>query len=813
MTPAASHALTPSSRRHPCPICGRNEDGDCRISDTLVLCHRGGSFSPPDGIKKGEKVTGKNGLIWAYAGESSDGRCATFVIHEEKGPQERSKPLRSVQLASSPLTDPQRSSRLPKEVRLSSLLSSPPQDLATPPWWYSERQVTAREGNAKGKPYHLDPEGNWVDRAGPSPWPLYGLGYLQDRTDGWLLELEGEKCAAVAISRFGLAAVSQPGHNHKTDAILSRYLALKESGAEGVVYVADNDETGVKKGQKCRECASEAGLPFLLLRAEEVWPGMPKGGSIDDVADVDRALVLQQLSAAIGAACLSDGVEEDDDGKNEAERVDLDRLLSSEDQTLCLADILPASLAGQLALRAASFPIDEKALLLPLLCATASVIGNRAEVLVKDGWAEPFVLWGANVSNASDMKTPAAAVYSKPLGKWQAQLHKADKLQKDVWAMQRNAAKAKGLSKEDLAAWEIENPAPPPTRELFVQDATLEAVSRISGSARYFGLLSFCDELAAWFSALRRGQSAMDQRPNWLSLWAGGVLKVDRATVEPIFVANTAHSIFGNLTRSRFSELLAADQQSNDRASGGKDQDGMAARFLLMSVENPVWQFNDICADVTDQILDLWQWIDSRLCPRSEDGQPVSFQFDPEARAVLMAFCNQIAVEARENSSSDRAQWLGKLRGSSVRMAGTLHALSEAVEGESLSTMVEMGSVEKTIRLSRHLISQYDALHAEAGSGSGALPAAVASLAVRGAKWRREKGKEPVTLAKLRDWSLPSRNATAKERREWLEMVCETYPQIGLAEKNGGRSVVFLPAYSDQKQSDQWQRVIAEQGG
>ena len=46
--------LKPSSKNYPCPICGRTHDGDCRISNDLVLYHHSSSHHPPNGVQPGE---------------------------------------------------------------------------------------------------------------------------------------------------------------------------------------------------------------------------------------------------------------------------------------------------------------------------------------------------------------------------------------------------------------------------------------------------------------------------------------------------------------------------------------------------------------------------------------------------------------------------------------------------------------------------------------------------------------------------------------------------------------------------------------
>lgn len=45
-----------SSRRNPCPVCGRDKDDKCRWNDDFILCYAGNSFSPPGFLKVGDRI-------------------------------------------------------------------------------------------------------------------------------------------------------------------------------------------------------------------------------------------------------------------------------------------------------------------------------------------------------------------------------------------------------------------------------------------------------------------------------------------------------------------------------------------------------------------------------------------------------------------------------------------------------------------------------------------------------------------------------------------------------------------------------------
>ena len=276
-----SDGFKASGKGNPCPICGRVKDGDCRIGAEIVLCHHGSSHHPPEGLKPGETHIGADGQQWAYTKDTSDGRAATYVIHQPL-PVVASQPRR-IQFAPLPEVTAEPPSHLPNGQRLK----------------YSDTQtvvVVVAGDSKKHIPHHINSSGKEVKGAGAEPWPLWKqANAIKYGAGKWIIETEGEKCTAW-LSAAGLVAVSQPGHDTNEHSITGRYKALRASGVAGVAYLADNDETGVAKGAKCQKAAATAELPFLLLQAAEVWPGICAGGSIDDApgSAQERAQVLQK---------------------------------------------------------------------------------------------------------------------------------------------------------------------------------------------------------------------------------------------------------------------------------------------------------------------------------------------------------------------------------------------------------------------------------------------------------------------------------------------------------------------------------------
>lgn len=297
MTASSKPRWFPSSKRNPCPICGRTKDGDCRTSpDGLeVLCHH------PKDLRPGHDVIEADGVKWAFTGNTKDGRAGHFTIDKPRpgrknGGNVISFPARPAAPQPAPPPPP---AAMPAEPPSLALLKAA-RPAKGSPYYYSETQRVNRaplpDGGKRFYCEHLV-GGRWADKQGPDPWFTFNHGDCLE-AEGWPLEVEGEKCAEL-VAAAGWVGISQPGHAHSVEQIRERYEALSMEGTPGIIYLADNDAEGKRRAQQAVEAAALAGLPLIVLHAGEVWPDLPVGGSIDDHtgANIESALVWLEQAA------------------------------------------------------------------------------------------------------------------------------------------------------------------------------------------------------------------------------------------------------------------------------------------------------------------------------------------------------------------------------------------------------------------------------------------------------------------------------------------------------------------------------------
>ncbi|MEI6830112.1 MAG: DUF3987 domain-containing protein [Synechococcaceae cyanobacterium ELA445] len=616
------------------------------------------------------------------------------------------------------------------------------------------------EGKKSFIPYHLE-GGKWQAGAGTDLWPLWKEELLLAHCRGRrILEFEGEKCAQWSQAG-GLLATTQPGHAHTEEAIQARYARLNAAGVEGVYYMPDNDQMGQDKAQRCASSAKAAGFPFQILSPPAVWPelGQVTGGSIDNAngSPVERVEAIKRAIEAgharpPSAECVVASEDKELAQASAAEH------LANLNTHIDLESVLPPMLAKRLSTRAAAFPIDPVALLVPLLCTVAGVIGTRCRVVVKRGWSEPLVIWGGNVIPPGALKSPVGEVFCNPLKELQQgsfDAHKSATQVQKVIDDHRGSDDGKQDNRD----------TPPPPRRWVVMDATYERVAEMIAAPNTVGLVSFQDELATWFANLDR-QVGSGARPGWLSLWSGGAAFIDRKVANSSFAYKTAVSLFGNIQPEKLQQLI--QKSGDDPASAG---DGLWSRFLWCRPPSSAWRYVPDGCDIRPEILAMLRGLDT--VPTG-----LELHLSPEAIELMVPWLESWSEEGL-NSSPARSAFLAKLRGYTVRLAGIAHLLecyenSSVLPGPAFSTFdTTVGTVamDRALLMATFFLAQFDAISTEMGGGS--LPTDVASFL----RWVKEGDRKEVRPRDLLTGPRFARGWKTADGLAFLKRVAEGHEQ------------------------------------
>jgi hypothetical protein len=766
---ATAQDWLPSGKSRPCPVCGRTKDGDCRISsDELeVICHH------PKDLKPGEVVDG-----WAFTGNTSDDRAGHFTLDKPRAgaPSRPGKvvPIRPpapAAAAAAPAPDPATVTlaRLPEPGQEPPAHWPNGQKLAYGSDGRQWVKVVVKDGEKNHYANHLDASGKAIYKAGPDPWPLWGESTALEHGSGrWIVEAEGEKCAAW-FHAAGLVAVSQPGHAHTLDAIQARYARLVAAGVAGVVYLADHDEKGAEKAQRCRFAAARArtgdqfaGLPFITVPAAEVWPGLPAGGSIDDapgtaaervatfVAHLQQRKQEQQAAPPTGAGAAPtptpEGIEsclrqEISEGISEAALATLITTLSLESDIHAstiqqvanrLKDEHRRKLEVQAEAQAIAAEADRQELgqaLTPayiLPPAIAAAIQIRTRYLPCDGPSAvlPFLTAAAGlVKLGTQVQASAAAGYSVPINIFSCLVGKSGAMKSPVGRLtveaptQELQAELARANQLDYSQWEETckelkkgepRPAKPRPKRLKVSDFTGEALADQlqTQETHGLGLLIHRDELSGLFGSLNayRGGKGGDEQ-QLLELFDGGGLNSLRVMGDRHY-SRSQVSIYGSTQPDVLRQLVAEG-----------DASGLWARFLFVplperAVKLPIATNVAEVAEVEGAAETL-----AKVCRSIYTMPPQTYHLSPAAAEQFARYHYSRQQAALAAATGAESALYGKSAGKVLRVAGVLHLLQIATGQASNSDRIEPPTIERATALVDHLDAWALSFHAEVAAG------------------------------------------------------------------------------------------------
>jgi putative DNA primase/helicase len=171
---------------------------------------------------------------------------------------------------------------------------------------YSPTQGVVRyqwqdETNPKGRDktfsqFHIDPDGKKVWTKGDAPWPAYRidevvelLKTVPDSEPVVIPMLEGEDNVEIA-RRIRLVALTLQGSNWSDPEIQKMLETLRATGKNvSIAVIADNDDTGIKKGKSVWLVARHIQFPCLIIDPCAIDADIPEKGDIREFLEVMEA--------------------------------------------------------------------------------------------------------------------------------------------------------------------------------------------------------------------------------------------------------------------------------------------------------------------------------------------------------------------------------------------------------------------------------------------------------------------------------------------------------------------------------------------
>ena len=534
----------------------------------------------------------------------------------------------------------------------------------------------------------LLPDGSgWVWKGLPKPLPLYHLPELvATKPGGRVWVVEGEKTAEAARALGLVATTSVGGAKRAKGADWGPTAGLE------LVISPDRDTAGDDYAADVTGLALAAGaLSVRVVNLLDLWADLPEGGDMADFVertggDTDA---MGKLRADVEA--LADRAQA------------IEPQSPSQDTALAFTpfpvDALPSPIQRFVLESATAIGCDSSFLVLPLLSALASAIGNTYRISLKRKWSEPAIIWTAIVAASGTKKSPPIELALEPIRKRQDEA-----MRRHVEAMTQYAD-TMAKYERDTGQWRNSstNTAPPTKPEVpiaeryWTDDATVEAlVTLLQQNPR--GLLMARDELSGWFDFGRyangKGGAVVAK---FLEMFGGRAMMADRRGGNgPIYIPHAAVSITGSITPDALRRALGEEYLAN----------GLAARLLYADPPRKVllWTEADVSPEAEAAIVKVFDRLYSLRLERSEDGQdrPHLLPLAPDGKVAWVRFYNEHAREQMKLSGDEAAAW-SKLEGYAARFALIVHLCRWASDDPTLADFgtIDAASVAAGVAMTR----------------------------------------------------------------------------------------------------------------
>ena len=223
----------------------------------------------------------------------------------------------------------------------------------------------------------------------------------------------------------------------------------------------------------------------------------------------------------------------------------------------------------------------------------------------------------------------------------------------------------------------------PKAKQLRFQDITMEAITKVLGESKR-GIFVFVDELRGWISSFNKYNAGGGDREQWLSLYSGVPITVNRKGEDDItFVADPYVSVIGGIQPGILPKLFGGENMDN----------GFFYRMLF--VNNPaegepmLWKSIDLPSGCEEE----WKQFLTKMLDvsgyNSDDETLKVYSFNEDAWEVVRQWQNDTEIENSERGSLSDIAIFRKTQDYCLRFCLIIHAMREAAGEIPLSTIVD----------------------------------------------------------------------------------------------------------------------------
>lgn len=362
-------------------------------------------------------------------------------------------------------------------------------------------------------------------------------------------------------------------------------------------------------------------------------------------------------------------------------------------QVKCSSDLLPNALGDALRRLAGELGIPVEACYLVVLCTAASLLFGETRLVIDShfGIETRPILWGGLVGDVGNGEHRLINTLIRPLEELQRRRNiRHQSLLDECKAAQRR-------SKGKATLWDLLGLPEPIT--LYTSACTIEAIGLTLIRQPGQGLLLAPDGLEKLLRAERDPQSRQGSDPfQWLQMYEGRALQIDREGDNPIFVRRPSVSIVGGIQMSALRTL------GRKFVELGIDIWSRFAwvRVPFVSVPNSV-----------DRTSSLPQQMLTDIYHRLQGIPPMQHKLDREGRELWSKWCQKFIgpVTGKPVDVFRAIRHRAQLR--AARIALILHCLDAVCSEDRLDVIVPADTLRRGMKFASWLQKQSEAIFSE----------------------------------------------------------------------------------------------------
>jgi hypothetical protein len=372
---------------------------------------------------------------------------------------------------------------------------------------------------------------------------------------------------------------------------------------------------------------------------------------------------------------------------------EVDELVKLGDQTLTLADFLPADLSDPVGAWCSWVNIRPETALTALLGGTSSLHKAGTELVIsrKRNFTVPPTIYAALVSESGQKKSPILRTLIKqPLDAIENDAQAAFEAALEDW-------------QEQVKAWEQNGgegtpPSKPGTPPVwYFTDANGEGIKAHASQYPHKTLMGLVDELAGLFNSenkYRNGRGS--DRQDMLTYFDTTGAKILRAAGVKARVQRICMSLFGTIQPEVLKRLM----------KDCSDPDGQWARFLFVNQPLAASDLDDddYSVDIVGRITDFYRWLDK--VPEME------YRLSYDSFKRYQPVYNQLDRLRVSHPQAGMRAVYSKMEGYIGRLAINLHVAHEWAAGKSVpDAEIPLDIMERAIALAKFYIGQVKLVH------------------------------------------------------------------------------------------------------